>query len=315
MGRWICWVLGLICFAVCACLNVAPVARAADLKGEIKVDGSSTVYLITEAVASAFKKEHPSVKITVGISGTGGGFKKFAAGETDISDASRPIKPGEIEACQKNGVEFIELQAAWDGLSVVIHPENTWARKMTVAQLKKIWAPDSKVKRWSDVDPTWPAEPIKLFGAGPDSGTFDFFCEAINGKEKAHRKDYTPSEDDNVTVSGVAGNKYAMGYFGLAYYEENKDKLAVVAIAAKGGGPHFAPSEKTVLNKTYSPLGRPLFIYVKKSSLKRPEVQEFVRFFLRRTDLVTEAKYIKTGTRVRNEQLDKLEAATKDLGN
>lgn len=291
----------------------APV-RADELKGEIKIDGSSTVYLITEAVASAFKKERPNVRVTVGISGTGGGFKKFSAGETDISDASRPIKPTEVEACKKNGVDYVELQVAWDGLSVVIHPQNSWAKKMTVAQLRKIWHPDEAARKWSDVDPSWPAEPIKLYGAGPDSGTFDFFTEAINGKEKLSRKDYTPSEDDNVLVSGVAGNKYAMGYFGLAYYEENKDKLGIVAVAAKDGGPYVLPTEKTVLNKSYKPLGRPLFIYVKKTSLKRPEVQEFVRFYLRRADLVGQAKYVKTSTRIRNEQVDKLEAALKELG-
>ena len=307
--------IAVVCGVAMLVGGAVTTARAGDLKGEVKVDGSSTVYLITEAVAAAFKKEHPDVRITVGISGTGGGFKKFSAGETDISDASRPIKPAEVEACRKNGIDFIELQVGWDGLSVVINPENTWARQLTVAQLHKIWQPNSKVKRWSDVDPSWPDQPVKLFGPGSDSGTFDFFCEAINGKEKAHRTDYTPSEDDNVVVSGVAGNKYAMGYFGLAYYEENKDKLQLAAIAAKEGGPFVQPSEKTVVNKTYKPLSRPLFVYVKKSSLKRPEIQQFVSFYLRRYDLVTQAKYIKTNTRVRNEQVDKLENALKDVGN
>jgi len=307
--------IAVVCGVAMLVGGAVTTARAGDLKGEVKVDGSSTVYLITEAVAAAFKKEHPDVRITVGISGTGGGFKKFSAGETDISDASRPIKPAEVEACRKNGIDFIELQVGWDGLSVVINPENTWARQLTVAQLHKIWQPNSKVRRWSDVDPSWPDQPVKLFGPGSDSGTFDFFCEAINGKEKAHRTDYTPSEDDNVVVSGVAGNKYAMGYFGLAYYEENKDKLQLAAIAAKEGGPFVQPSEKTVVNKTYKPLSRPLFVYVKKSSLKRPEIQQFVSFYLRRYDLVTQAKYIKTNTRVRNEQVDKLENALKDVGN
>lgn len=305
----------VLCLALGIPLLAGPCARAEEVTGEIKIDGSSTVYLITEAVASAFKKEHKDVKITVGISGTGGGFKKFSAGETDISDASRGIKPAEIEACKKNGIEFLELQVAWDGLSVVVHPDNTWAKKMTVTQLKKIWEADSKVKKWSDVESSWPDEPIKLYGAGPDSGTFDFFSEAINGKEKSHRKDYTPTEDDNVTVNGVAGNKYGMGYFGLAYYEENKDKLALVAVAAKDGGDYVLPNEKTVLNRTYKPLGRPLFIYVKKASLKKPAVQEFVRFYLRRDNLVTQAKYIKTSTRIRNEQTDKLENSLKELGN
>ncbi len=276
-------------------------AQNQKLTGSIKVDGSSTVYLITEAMASNFKKVHPDVKIAVGISGTGGGFKKFAAGETDISDASRAIKADELAACEKNGIKPIEFQVAWDGLAVVINKQNDWAKNMTVAQLKKIWEPDSKVQKWSDVDPKWPNEKISLFGAGTDSGTFDFFTEKINGKEKACRTDFTPTEDDNVTVEGVAKNKFAMGFFGVAYYELNKDKLGVVAIATEAGKPFVEPTVKTVLDKSYQPLSRPLFIYVKPESLKRPEVQEFLKFYLRRNDLVTQAKYIEL---TKKEQFD-----------
>jgi phosphate transport system substrate-binding protein len=308
MRAWFGMVLvlaGLVTAAACV--------RADDLKGEIKIDGSSTVYLISEAMATHFKKEHANVQVSVGISGTGGGFKKFMAGETDISDASRAIKPAEAEGCKKNGIDYVEFQVAWDGITVVIHPDNTWAKKMTAAQLKKIWNPDTPAKLWSDVDPKWPKEEIKLFGPGPDSGTFDYFTEAINGMEKVTRKDYEASQNPDVLVKGVAGSKYALGYFGLAYYEDNKDKLAAVAVAAKDGGDYVLPSKETVLSKTYLPLSRPLFIYVKKTSFKRPEVQEFVRFYLRRNDLVEAARYIQTTTRQRNEQQDKFEAALKEL--
>lgn len=284
-----------------------------ELTGEIKVDGSSTVYLITEAMASEFKKQHPYIYMNVGISGTGGGFKKFAAGETDISDASRRIKEEEAEACRKHGFDFLEFQVAWDGLTVVIHPENDWAREMTVEQLNTIWRDGSTVTKWSDVNPKWPAQEIKLFGAGPDSGTFDYFTEAINGKEKNSRKDYAASEDDNVTARGIAGNKYALGYFGLAYYEENKDIIAPVAVAAKGRKTFVKPSRETVLNQTYRPLSRPLFIYVKKQSLRQPHVQDFLRFYLRRGDLVREARYIELAARDKVTQQELLDEAIRDL--
>jgi phosphate transport system substrate-binding protein len=280
--------LGLVAVA-----GASPAIAQEKLKGQIKCDGSSTVYLITEAMASRFKKIHPDVNITVGIAGTGGGFKKFAAGETDIQDASRNIKPAEEENLKKAGIEYVKIQVAWDGISVVINKDNTWAQKMTVEQLKKIWHPDMAAKKWSDVDPAWPAERIDLYGPGPDSGTFDFFTEAINGKEKLTRSDFTPSEDDNVLVAGVARNKYAMGYFGMAYYEANKDKLAVVHIAAKNGDPFVAPNDETVLKNTYKPLSRPLYIFIKKTSLERPEVKEFVKYYLDRTNVVGEVKYVR----------------------
>jgi len=287
----------------------SPAIQTTGLKGEIKADGSSTVLLVTQAVSSAFSKSNPDVKISVGRSGTGGGFKKFAAGETDISNASRPIKAEEKEACAKNNIEYFEFQVAWDGLSVVINKENTWAKNMTAEQLKLIWDKDSKVELWSDVDPSWPKEKIKLFGAGTDSGTFDFFTEAINGKAGQSRTKYEPTEDDNVTVNGVSKDKYAMGYFGVAYYEENKSKLQVVAVAAKKGDPFVEPNTKTVMDKTYKPLSRPLYVYVKKASLKRPEVQEFLKFYLRRDDLVEQAKYIKMDLLMKDEQQSRLEKA------
>lgn len=285
------------------------------IKGEIKADGSSTVLLIAQAVASEYSKSNPNVKISVGRSGTGGGFKKFAAGEIDITNASRPIKAEEKALCLKNNIEYFEFQVAWDGLSVVINKENTWARNMTVSQLKAIWDKDSKVENWSDVDPTWPKEKIKLFGAGTDSGTFDFFTEVINGKAGLSRTNYQPTEDDNVTVNGVAKDKYALGYFGLAYYEENKEKLGVVSVAKKEGDKFISPNEVTVMDKTYSPLSRPLYVYVKKSSLKRPEVQDFMTFFLRRNDLISQAKYIKMDSLMQNDEQEKLTKAIKDSGN
>lgn len=266
------------------------------LKGEIKIDGSSTVYLITEAMATYFKRLHPDVNISVGISGTGGGFKKFAAGETDISDASRPIKKQEAEQCRANDIDFLELQIAWDGLAVIINKDNTWARHMTVAQLKKIWHPDTadfkNARKWSDVDPTWPAHSIQLYGAGPDSGTFDYFTEVINGKEKVCRNDYGASEDDNNLINGVISNKYALGFLGVAYYEAHRDKLQAVAVAAKDSKDFVLPTPANVLTGRYKPLGRPLFIYVRKDSLPKPAVRAFVDFYMRRPDLVAEVKYV-----------------------
>jgi phosphate transport system substrate-binding protein len=281
------------------------------LKGNIKIDGSSTVYLITESMATQFRKLHPGVNITVGIAGTGGGFKKFANGETDISDASRPIKPAEAEKCKENKIEFVELQVAWDGLAVIINKDNDWATKMTVEQLKKIWHPETAAKKWSEVDPTWPTEEIKLFGPGPDSGTFDYFTEAINGKEKVIRTDYGASEDDNNTISGVTRNKHAMGFLGVAYYEAHKDKLNVVAVAPKAGADYISPTPAAVLSRKYTPLGRPLFIYVKMSSLARPEVREFTQYYLRRGDLVSSVKYVPMSAFQQLKERKKLDEALK----
>jgi phosphate transport system substrate-binding protein len=264
----------------------------------IAVDGSSTVYPITEAVAEQFQKSNPKVKVTVGISGTGGGFKKFCSGETDISDASRPIKPSEVELCQKNGVEYVELPVAYDGLAVVVNPNNNWADYMTAAELKKIWEPEAqgKITRWNQVRPQWPNKELHLFGAGVDSGTYDYFTEAIVHKEHSSRGDFTSSEDDNVLVQGIATDEAALGFFGLAYYEENKNRLKLVAIddekADNGEGP-ILPSLDTVMKGTYQPLSRPLFIYVRKQALDRPEVAAFVQFYLHHgAELTREVGYI-----------------------
>lgn len=250
----------------------------AQLSGSVKIDGSSTVFPISEAVGEEFQKLHSGVRVTVGVSGTGGGMKKFTAGEIDIADASRPIKDKEKAAAQAKGIEYLELPVAYDGLSVIVNKENNWVDKLTVAELKKIWEPGSKVTKWNQVRPEWPDKEIKLYGPGTDSGTFDYFTEAINGKEDASRSDYNASEDDNVLVQGIKGDKYSLGYFGFAYYLENKDQLKVVPIDA-GNGP-VEPSEKTINDGSYKPLSRPIFIYVSKASLKRPEVKEFVKYYL-----------------------------------
>jgi phosphate transport system substrate-binding protein len=251
------------------------------LTGTISADGSSTVGPLTQAVAEDFNKVHPGVKVTVGISGTGGGFKKFTAGETDLSNASRPIKDKEQAAAAEHKVEYIELPVAFDGLAVVVSKENAWVDKLTINELKTMWSPEkaAAIKTWADVRPGWPKEPLKLFGPGTDSGTFEYFTEAVVGKAKASRSDYTASEDDNVLVQGVAGDKSALGYFGLAYYEENKDNLKLVPIDAGDGKP-VAPSTETVENGTYKPLSRPLFVYVSKTAAARPEVKAFVEFYL-----------------------------------
>jgi phosphate transport system substrate-binding protein len=270
-----------------------PTPSPVPLSGEIKIDGSSTVYPISEAVAEEFQKANPGVKVVVGISGTGGGFKKFCNGETDISNASRPILQKEIDACAQNGIEYIELPVAYDALSVVVNPRNGWVACMTVAELKKIWEPDAqgKITRWNQVRPEWPDAPLNLYGAGTDSGTFDYFTEAIVGKAKASRGDYTASEDDNVLVQGVANDQYALGYFGLAYYFENQDKLKAVAI--DNGKGCVLPSEETVRNGTYQPLSRPLFIYVSRKAADRPEVEAFVRFYLEKGPaLVKQVGYV-----------------------
>lgn len=252
---------------------------AAKLEGAIKIDGSSTVAPISEAVAEEFNKIEPKVRLSVGVSGTGGGFKKFTAGEIDISDASRPIKESEKQIAKEKGIEFVELAVAYDALTIVVHKDNNWVDHLTVAELKKMWMPESKVKTWKDVRATWPARDIKLFGPGTDSGTFDYFTEAINGKAQVSRNDFTKSEDDNMLVQGVGGSKDGLGYFGFAYYEGNKAKLKAVPI--DGGKGPVMPSDETIKNNKYAPLGRPIFIYVSKKAVKRPEVVQFVEFYLK----------------------------------
>jgi phosphate transport system substrate-binding protein len=249
-----------------------------DLSGTVRADGSSTVAPLVSLAAERFRKEEPGVRVTVGISGTGGGFERFCRGETDLSNASREIEEDEIAACKKKGIDYLELQVANDGLSVVVNNANDWAKCLTVEQLKKIWEPGSKIKNWKDVDPSFPSQELTLFGAGTDSGTFDYFTDAIVGEEGASRSDYTATEDDNVTVRGVAGEKGALGYFGLSYYESNKSKLRAVEIDVGDGC--VAPSVDTVQDGTYKPLSRPLFTYAKTSSLEKLEVDAFLQFLL-----------------------------------
>jgi phosphate transport system substrate-binding protein len=263
----------------------------------VKIDGSSTVYPVTEAVAEEYQADTAgSVQVTVGVSGTGGGFKKFCRGETDISNASRPILSQEIEACRAAGVEFIELPVAFDALTVVINPANAWAQEMTLAELKTIWSPEAQgtITRWNQVNPAWPDEPISLFGAGADSGTFDYFTEAVVGKAKSSRGDFTASEDDNVLVTGVAQDKNALGFFGFAYYEENTTRLNAVKIKLDADAPAIGPSAATVIDGSYQPLSRPIFIYVNaKSAKERPQVAQFVEYYLSHAvPLIEEVKYI-----------------------
>jgi phosphate transport system substrate-binding protein len=263
------------------------------LSGTIRIDGSSTVLPISEAVAEEFAKAHSKVQPTVGKSGTGGGFKKFANGEIDITGASRPIRDEEDALCKKNGIDYIEIPVAYDAMAVVVNPQNTWCDYLTVAELKKIWEPaaQGKITKWSQVRAGFPNEPLVLFGAGTDSGTFDYFTAAIVGKEKASRGDYTGSEDDDILVQGVSRTKGALGYFGLAYYENNQDKLKLVAI--DNGNGSVKPSRETVLDGTYQPLARPLFIYVNVKALARPEVAEFVKFYVQNAGkLAEEVGYI-----------------------
>ena len=263
----------------------------------IKIDGSSTVFPVTEAVAEEFQKEKPGVKVTVGISGTGGGFKKFTRGEIDVSDASRPISKEEMEAAKKGGIEYIELPIAFDALTVVVNPQNDWVTSMTVEDLKKIWEPGAqgKVTHWNQVRPEWPNEKIVLFGAGSDSGTFDYFTEAIVGKAKSSRGDYTASEDDNVLVQGIEGNKYALGYIPYAYYAPHSNRLKAVAIQWEKNKVKepVLPSPENILNGTYNPLSRPLFIYVNRKSADKPLVNDFVEFYLKNVGTLSkEVKYL-----------------------
>ncbi|MCX7624766.1 MAG: PstS family phosphate ABC transporter substrate-binding protein [Candidatus Sumerlaeaceae bacterium] len=280
-----------LCFA--AALTVLSSTSFAE-KPTVRIEGSSTVYPLTEAVAEEFQKAKANaVHVTVGISGTGGGFKKFLRKETDINDASRPILEQELEEARRQGVKFIELPIAFDALSVVVNLENTWVDHLTTAELQRIWAPDAqgKVTNWKHVRPNFPDVPLALFGPGSDSGTFDYFTEVIVGKPKASRGDYMASEDDNVLVQGVSKNKGGMGYFGYAYYVENRNRLKVVPI--DGGNGPVEPSEETVLKGKYIPLSRPLFIYVNAESLQRPEVAEFINFYLDHiADLANDVGYI-----------------------
>ncbi|MCA8960487.1 MAG: PstS family phosphate ABC transporter substrate-binding protein [Planctomycetes bacterium] len=263
----------------------------------VAVDGSSTVFPITEAMAEEFGAAHPGVQVTVGVSGTGGGFKKFCIGEKDINDASRPIKSSEADKAKDHGIDFIELPVAFDGISVVVHPENDFVDHLTVEELNRIWGPDSKITKWSEVREGWPDRTIKLYGPGTDSGTFDYFTEVINGESQACRPDFTASEDDNVLVRGVAGDKDSLGFFGFAYYEENHDKLKVVPIMTATGP--VAPTRDSINDNSYQPLSRPIFIYVNSKSAQRSEVRDFVTFYLKNApEYVAKVGYVALPSRV-----------------
>ena len=298
----------LLAFLAFACGNNEEKKDANDLKGTIKIDGSSTVFPITEAVAEEFRAEQPEVEVTVGVSGTGGGFKKFARGETNLSNASRPIKEEEIASCKENNINYVELEVAYDGLAVVVNPANDWAKEITLDELKKIWEPaaQGKITRWNQIRASWPDQEIHLFGPGVASGTYDYFTEAIVGKSGSSRGDFTASEDDHVLVQGIAGDKYSLGFFGLAYYTENSDKLTLVGV--NNGKSVVLPSLETVSNGTYSPLSRPLFIYVNSSSLKSPEVVSFVKFYLKNAGALSEdVGYIALPAEKYEEQMAKFE--------
>jgi phosphate transport system substrate-binding protein len=297
--RWSFWGLLVVAFAGCgevltdqgAVSDISSIELPGDsdgdrsdevggLAGAVEIDGSSTVFPISEAAADQFRKSYADVKVTVGVSGTGGGFKRFSQGDTDISDASRPIKHAEFEQCQAANVEFIELPVAYDGLTIVVNPKNDWVTELSVDQLTKIFGGEGAAEKWSDVNPEWPTSKIKIYAPGADSGTFDYFKEVVAEKEGSLRSDMSVSEDDNVLVTGVAGEKSAIGFFGAAYFFENKDKLKAVKITNPGMGEGVLPTAETIESGEYAPFSRPLFIYVNSASMKRPEMKKFVEFYL-----------------------------------
>ncbi|ANV85230.1 phosphate-binding protein [Picosynechococcus sp. PCC 7003] len=295
----------------------APADSASGLSGDILIDGSSTVFPITEAMAEEFQIANPDTRVTVGVSGTGGGFSKFCAGETDISNASRPIKAEEIEACAEAGIEYVEIPVAYDAISVVISPENDWATCLTTEELATIWSPESEgtITNWSQVREGFPDRPLDLYGPGTDSGTFDYFTDAINGEEGASRGDYTASEDDNVVVQGVINDPNAIGYFGFAYYEENSDQLNAAEIDdgdPSNGDGCVAPSVATVDDTTYQPLARPIFIYVRADSLDKPQVQAFMDFYTaeENSTLVSEVGYVALGSEIYAKAQERLASRT-----
>ncbi|PCJ22153.1 MAG: phosphate ABC transporter substrate-binding protein [Gammaproteobacteria bacterium] len=301
------------CFTVfCGLLlsfSAVNVYAQTSLRGTVSVDGSSTVFPISEAVAEEFLAVHPRVRVTVGVSGTGGGFKKFLAGEVDINDASRPIKDQERQLAEQKGIDFLELSVAFDGLSVVVNKDNDWVDSLTVTELKKIWQPGSTVQLWSDVRGHWPNKEIDLYGPGTDSGTFDYFTDTINGKSGRSRPDYTASEDDNALVRGVSGDVNALGYFGFAYYSANKDTLKIVPID-NGQGP-VTPSAQTINNGSYAPLSRPLYIYVRSAALGRSEAKAFVQFYLENAaQLAEEVGYIAMPDKLYQQALERINSVS-----
>tara|TARA_B100001540_G_C15806235_1_gene642196 strand:+ start:87 stop:1037 length:951 start_codon:yes stop_codon:yes gene_type:complete len=293
-------------FLLISCGGESTKTNKNQLTGDVKIDGSSTVYPVTEAVAEEFRAIHPEVRVTIGVSGTGGGFKKFYRNETNISNASRPIKEKEANACKENNIEYVGLSVAYDGLAVITHPENDWVDYFTVEELTKIWHPDAqgKIMYWSQIRDGWPNEEIHLFGPGTASGTYDYFAEVICGKKVGTRGDYTASEDDHVLVQGVSTDKYGLGFFGLAYYKANKDKLKLVGVDDGNGA--VIPNMETVANGTYTPLSRPIFIYANQSAKEKEEVKTFVSFYLENcASLVQDVGYIPLPEEEMNKQIEK----------
>lgn len=285
-------------------------------KRRIQIDGSSTVLPISTAAAREFKNQHPDVNLVVERSGTGGGFKKFCVGETDINNASRPIAPEELESCKQNGIEYIELTVATDGISVVVNPENDWCDALTVEQLRELWKPGSRIERWSQLNPqaNWPDERIKLYGPDTESGTFDYFTEEVIGQKAAIRDDYTPSPEDSVLVTGVAQDKYALGYFGFAYYVKSQEKLKALAISPTGDiQDAVKPTPETIEGGAYKPLSRPLFVYVNKASLRKPQVRDFLKFLLAAEgqDIVDRVGYVRVGGSTLERERQELNEAIK----
>ncbi len=292
-------------------LAALPLLVGCGRQESIKIDGSSTVFPISEAIAEEFREERPDIRVTVGLSGTGGGFKKFTAGEIDICDASRAIKPEEVEALEEAKVPYTELSVAFDGIAIVVNPANDWCDSLTVKQLASIWRPldDSPVMKWNELNPEWPDEEIKLYGPGTDSGTFDYFTEVIVGESKSCRSDFASSEDDNVLVTGVAEDKYSLGYFGFAYYAENADKLKLLGVA-DGEAEAVQPSIDTIRTNAYAPLSRPLYLYVRNDLLAEPEGLEFVEFYLKQAgEMSEEVGYVPVSEEVAAENQNRLEAA------
>lgn len=283
----------MLLFVACNTNNSEKTEEKTTLSGSVQIDGSSTVYPITEAIAEEFQAIAPDVKVTVGLSGTGGGFKKFCRGEIDINDASRPIKDTEITLCNEAKIAYTDFMVAYDGMAILVNPANDWVDTITVEELKKIWEPEAQnvITKWNQIRPEWPNETINLYGAGTASGTFDYFTEAIMGESGKSRGDFTASEDDNVLVQGIANDKYSLGFFGLAYYEENVDKLKLLAV--DNGTAATYPSIETVKNGTYSPLSRPLFVYANNQALKKTEIMDFLKFYLENAGtLAAEVGYI-----------------------